>query len=1038
LDVANEQLWRGPEQIHLRPKTFAALRYLVEHAEQLVTKETLFQVLWPGTYVSDSVLMVCIRELRKALGDEVRAPRFIETVHGRGYRWLASLRSASPVPSSEFKVQSSSPASSPQHLVPTLVGREAELRQLRQWLGNALDGKRQIVFVTGEPGIGKTTLIEAFLFGVPGKEERQKAKSKRQKAKSKRQKAKIEDQSPAPSTQHLTPSTWIGRGQCIEHYGAGEAYMPVLEALGRLCREPEGEQLIDVLSWYAPTWLVQLPALLSAEDFERLQRKVQGTTHERMLREMAEAVEVLTTERPLILCLEDLHWSDVSTLELLSVLARRQETARLLVLGTYRPVEMLSNGHPLRAVKQELQLHQQCEELRLGFLTEQNVAEYLMSRFAVGTPSRASLHQLAQAIHQRTEGNPLFMVNVVDYVTAQGMLGELGETRPTVQIEVSENIQQMIEKQLDRLTPEEQRVLEVASVAGVQFSAAAVAAGAKMTTGDVETCCTGLVRREQFLRTTGVSEWPDGTVATRYHFLHALYQEVLYERVPVGQCISLHKWIGEREEQAYGDQARAIAAELAVHFERGREYDKAIKYLQQAGENAQRRSANREAINLLTRGLELLKTLPVTPEHTQQELTLQFILGPLLIATRGYGAPETERAWTRAYDLCQQLGETAQLFPVLWGFQQLCVSRPDYVRAREYGEQMLSLAQRLGDPSLLLRAYRALQEVSFCLGDYPAAKTYGENSVAIYDSQQRRAQTFMYGEDPAMATLPFYGMSLFMLGYPDRGLRKSREALTLAREQAHANSMAFASFSIAYVHCYRREPEEAREHAEALIALTTEQGLPFWLAIGTMERGWALVERGEGEAGIAQIRQGLAAFRASGGEQTKTYSLARLAEAYGQGGQVKEGLAVVTEALEFVDQTEERCYEAELYRLKGELLLAQEIKSQKSKGKSQKSKIPNPQSQILDLQLEAEACFLKAIAISQKQQAKSLELRATMSLVRLRQRQAIQYAPRNTQHEARSRLDEVRNTLSEIYGWFTEGFDTKDLQEAKRLLEELM
>jgi predicted ATPase len=799
--------------------------------------------------------------------------------------------------------------------------------------------------------------------------------------------------------------------------------MPVLEALGRLCRDPEGKQLLDVLSHYAPTWLVQLPALLNTEDFERLQRKVQGATRERMLREMAEAVEAFTVKRPLVLCLEDLHWSDVSTLELLSALARRQETARLLVLGTYRPVEMLGNGHPLRAIKQELQLHQQCKELRLGFLTEQNVAKYLTSRFAVGTYGRASFQQLARAVHQRTEGNPLFMINVVDYMTAQGVLGELGETRPAIQIEVPESIQQMIEKQLDRLSPEEQRVLEVASVAGAGFSAAAVAAGTKMTTGDVETCCTGLVRCELFLRTGGVSEWPDGTVATRYHFLHALYQEVLYERVPVGQRISLHKWIGEREERAYGDQARAIAAELAVHFERGREYGKAIKYLQQAGENARLRSAHMEAISLLTRGIELLTTLPDTPEHTQQEFTLQATLGPLLIAGKGYGAPETERAWTRAYNLGQQLGDPSQLFPVLWGIQQLYVSRPDYLRAREYGEQMLSLAQRLQDPSLLPRAYRALQEVSFHLGECFAAKIYGENSVALYDPQQRRTQTFVYGEDPAMATLPFYGMSLVLLGYPDRGLRKSREALTLAREQAHANSMAFASFSTAYVHCLRREHEEAREQAEALITLTTEQGLPFWLAVGTMARGYAMVEQGDGEAGIAHIRQGLAAFRASGGEQTKTYSLAWLAQAYGKGGQVKEGLAVLAEALEFVDRTEERYYEAELYRLKGELLLTQEVKKQKSKGKRQKSKVTDPRSLTPDPQSEAEACFQKAIKIAQKQQTKSLELRATMSLARLWQRQG--------------KKDRARQMLADIYSWFTEGFDTKDLQEAEALLHEL-
>src|SRR5262245_59883529 len=294
LDPGNARLWRESQVIKLRPKSFAVLRYLLERPGQLVTKEELLNAVWPNTYVSDALVKDSILEIRKALGDDPRAPQFVETVHRRGYRWLASLRSASPVPSSEFKVQSSSLAPSPQHLPPTLVGREAELRQLHQWLGKALDGKRQIVFVTGEPGIGKTTVVEAFLERIEGE-------------------------------------LWIGRGQCVEHYGAGEAYMPVLEALGRLCREPGGTQLMELLNQYAPTWLAQMPALLKTNELEAVQRRAQGATHERMLREMVEAIDALTAERPLILCLEDLHWSDVSTLELLAVVARRQETARLLV-----------------------------------------------------------------------------------------------------------------------------------------------------------------------------------------------------------------------------------------------------------------------------------------------------------------------------------------------------------------------------------------------------------------------------------------------------------------------------------------------------------------------------------------------------------------------------------------------------------------------------------------------------------------------------------------------------------------------------------
>jgi predicted ATPase len=328
---------------------------------------------------------------------------------------------------------------------------------------------------------------------------------------------------------------------------------------------------------------------------------------------------------------------------------------------------------------------------------------------------------------------------------------------------------------------------------------------------------------------------------------------------------------------------------------------------------------------------------------------------------------------------------------------------------------MLSLAQRLQDPSLLLWAYRGLAEVSFHLGEFLAAKTYSENSVALYDPQQRRAQTFVYGEDPAMTVLLFYINSLFVLGYPDQALRKSHEALTLARELAHANSMGIASFTSAYVHCCRREHEAAREHAEAVIDLATERGLPFWLALGTIARGWALVEQGEGEAGIAQIRQGLAAYRASGAEEIQTYSLARLAEAYGKGGQVEEGLATVAEALDFVDRTEERFYEAELYRLKGQLTLQQfNVQGSKFKVADPRPLTPNPQ---------AEACFQKAIQIAQRQQAKSLELRAVMSLAKLWQRQGKQ--------------KEAHAMLAEIYSWFTEGFDTKDLQEAKGLLADL-
>jgi predicted ATPase len=285
-------------------------------------------------------------------------------------------------------------------------------------------------------------------------------------------------------------------------------------------------------------------------------------------------------------------------------------------------------------------------------------------------------------IHQRTEGNPLFMVNLVDYLMAEGKLTEAMETQQVSLPSLSERLKvvpiglrPMIERQLDRLSVEEQQVLEVASVAGAQFSTAAVAEGLKQTTSEVETCCARLARGEQFIRATGMSAWPDGTVATSYSFLHALYQEVLYEHMPAGQRVTLHKQIGEREEHAYGDQAREIAAELAVHFERGRDYLRAVHYLKLAGENANRRSAHQETIALLTKGLELLQRLPDSPERIWQELTLQILLGPALVAMKGYAAPEVEQTYTRARKLCQLVGESPQLFRVLRGLWVLYLER---------------------------------------------------------------------------------------------------------------------------------------------------------------------------------------------------------------------------------------------------------------------------------------------------------------------------------------------------------------------------
>ncbi len=457
LDPGAARLWRGKQLVKVRRKTFAVLRSLVDRPGQLVTKDELFRAVWPETVVSEATLTSCIKELRQALRDDARTPRYIETAHGQGFRFIAPLSTTQPVQSSK-----SEPTPNTQHPTPSLVGRETELAQLHHWLDKALRGERQLVFITGEPGIGKTTVVDAFL-------------------------------------QQLAAGgdPWLGRGQCIEHYGAGEAYLPLLAALGRLCRGPEGQHLIALLSQHAPTWLVQMPALLSAAELEALQRKTQGATRERMLREMAEAVEALTAERPLLLWLEDLQWSDVSTLDWLALVARRREPARLLVIGTYRPMDVLVREHPLRALKQELQVHGYCTELLLDFLSEAHVAEYLAVRFGVGAVREPPLQTLAKLIHRRTDGNPLFMVNVVNDLVARGVLvqsdgrWELQGRVEELKGGVPESLQQLIEQQIARLRPETQRLLEVASVAGAEFSAAAVAAGVETEVDVIEEQCGG-------------------------------------------------------------------------------------------------------------------------------------------------------------------------------------------------------------------------------------------------------------------------------------------------------------------------------------------------------------------------------------------------------------------------------------------------------------------------------------------------------------------------------------------------------------------
>lgn len=591
LDEPNETLWRGTQALALRPKAFALLKFLIERPGQLVTKQQLLDAVWPGTFVTDAVLKDSIRQLREVLEDDARSPQFIETLHRRGYRFIgevggqvapAAPAKPAPPPASRPLAPDSgfyAPFFPPASALPNVFGREAALTEMRRWLDKALRAYKQMIFVTGEAGIGKTTLVETFLDQAAGDH-----------------------------------GILIARGQCLEQYGAGEPYLPVLEAFSRLCRGPQGGPIIEILRTHAPTWLIQMPSLITAADREALQQQISGATRDRMMREMAEAVEALTAQTPLVLVLEDLHWSDYSTLDLVSYLARRREPARLMVIATYRPVEVILSEHPLKSVKQELQAHRLCKELPLEYLSEEAIAEFI----AMKLPRHQLPEGLAGLIHQRTEGNPLFMVNLVDFLLAERIISEeqgqwqLQVELVELELGVPENIRHLIEKQIERLGPEQQRVLEAASVVGMECSAVAIGAALNRDVLEVEEQCEELARRQQFLSPSWLVELPDGTITPRHKFMHILYLDVLYNRIAVTRRAQMHLRVGHSGESIYGQHVAEIAAELAVHFEQGRDWPRAVKYLHMASENATNSFASHEAATLWKRAMELTKLLPPT------------------------------------------------------------------------------------------------------------------------------------------------------------------------------------------------------------------------------------------------------------------------------------------------------------------------------------------------------------------------------------------------------------------------------------------
>jgi predicted ATPase/energy-coupling factor transporter ATP-binding protein EcfA2 len=916
------------------------------------------RALWPHAKVLDATLKVSIGEIRKALGDHATQSQFIETVGAKGYRFIApiSLRLCGTTAAS-----SSSP----------VVGRAKELERLRTHLELANQGKRQIVFVTGEPGIGKTTLIELF------------------------------SQSIAKDS-----GVVVALGQCIEQYGAGEAYMPILDALERLCGTPTGPQVVERLRRLAPSWLANFPSLSSADEHLELQRRTIGITPERRLREIGAFLEAMAKDFTVLLILEDLHWLDPSSLALISFLARRRETARLMVIGTYRAGEVECPNHALKTVAAELAMHNFCVHLPLKLLSQGHVGEYLAARFESPAVSDGVLSN----VYQRSEGNPFFMVNVTDYLVSRAALvrenGSIKLVDTGEQEAVPDTIRDLIERQVAALSPEDQKLLETGSIAGMTFSVAVIARVLGKPREDVEKQYRDLAERTHYLHIAGLRIRPNGRGTPRYCFLHALYQNVIYDRLGDTKRRRLHQTIGERTEAAYEGVTDKVAAELALHFERSRDYRRAVQYLLQAAQDAVRQSGYQEAIHYANTGSSLLKHLDPSSLKDEWELSLNLLLGVCFSTAKGYGAAAANEAFSKVRAFSGEVGNQGLLCQSLAGQWTFYLTRGELDTALELGTNLYKLARRGRNPTFLVNGHMGAGIALFNLADFTAAKAHLDKACTHYDLELHRLDMSTMGWDLGMPAFCYRAKTLWMLGYPERDVEQAHKALAFAKQLSNPFHWGLANSLLATYYTYRREHAQALHHAAATVEVCQEHGFIHWLASGTTLKGWALARHGDLENGIAHLEDGLNRWKRVGAENGMPTFLALLAEAYLASEQIPKCLASIEEGLAISAKNKETYYDAELYRLRGEALL---------RAKNHKLNTQNAQ--------EAESSLLRAVAIAHSQKAKSLELRATLSLCRL--------------WEKTGREIEAKRTLAKIYGWFTEGFDTPDLREARQLLDAL-
>jgi len=840
------------------------------------------------------------------------------------------------------------------------VGREDELRSLLNRWERVIEGEGQVALIIGEAGIGKSRLLQRFHEEIAG-----------------------------------TPHIWFEAGGGA--FFQNTPFYPVTEMLGQFLghqaslREelmseggaledaPQDDQLAQLSSrlklaglkpeeaipLIAPLLNLPLPAEYPPATLSPEQRR------RRLLATLVEWVLGAARVQPLVIAIEDLHWVDPSTLELIQLLAEQGATGRLMLLYTARPEFHAS--WPQRAHHMQMTL----DRLSAG-----NV------RAMVGeVAARKSLSdETIAAVVERTGGVPLFVEELTRAVLENGSDQAIREIPAT--------LHDSLMARLDRLGPAKE-VIQIGAVIGSDFSYELLHAVHPMGEADLHRALRSLTGAE-LLYVRGIA--PEAT----YQFKHALIRDAAYEALLKSHRKELHLNVARTIEEKFPAIKETQPEMIARHWTEAGAIDPAITAWQSAGGRAVGRSAMVEAARHYGEALELLGTLPEDGERDRREFELQLSLGPAIIAVRGYAAPEVERAFARARELCERFGDPPEISPVLFGLWSMYLVRGELHKAAERAEQLVRRAQQLSDRKLLMFAEYAVGQTAFFMGKFTAAGEHLAAAISIYDPEHDEPLGFLYGGvDSGVAFLSYMAWVQWHLGYADRALKRANETFALAQKLSHHISSAWAEYFVGVLWQYRGDPRVTQELAENSFALSAEQHFTLFLAFANGLRGWATAAQGRDAEGITRIQESLNLLRTIGAELARPYTLALLAEACLAAGRLDDGLSALEEAFTIVNKLELRIYEVEMHRLKGELLLAQN-----------NSKMP-----------EAEECFERAIALARKQSAKSLELRATTSLARLLERQG--------------NRDEARTRLAAIYHWFTEGFDTANLKDAKTLLDEL-